>query len=45
MDKIWKSGLGMRIIYLLYTVIPQEMHPMILGNKDTNNITDTIIYE
>lgn len=44
-DKIWKSGLGMRIIYLLYTIIPQKTHPMIQGNKDTNHITDTIIYE
>lgn len=35
----------MRIIYLLYTVIPQKIHWMIQGNENTNNIIDTIIYE
>ena len=44
-DKIWKRGLGMRIIYLLYIMIPQKIYWMIQGYKNTNNIIDTIIYE
>lgn len=44
-DKIWKKGLGMTIIYLLYKKITQKIYQIIQGNKNTNNIIDTIIYE
>lgn len=35
----------MRVMDLLYTMITQKINQIIQGNKNTNNIIYTIIYE